>query len=399
MVKSGDVEGKEDFCEFFDVVEEFGVVQDGGKIGEPLDDRMVVRAKKKMMKKVGFGEKGLRLVQNVAWMSRNGENIEGLSKFLDKTAKKVLLETKNQEKVDKGTLISYFKEFTQFFRTPDEISEKFLSRLIKALKNSKKIIQDKEFLKALIAHILKNTEKEKILSAIKALGNSINDFWITLIFTYATHLEQSKLSPQDLIEVCSTTGKNSLKNSLKQTLDLLTTYSSVEAINSLTYFRVLLLVTDLILFDTNQYSQHLPKATHILFKSLNFSLTPKNCPQQVQILERLTELEIKSLNYFPGILPIAYGILGSQIFFKRSKSLRVTQVDFRFKLNLSAEEQTSEVYKQSLLERIVYCLQTHFKFLRTKFNGSLSVVKVQIEQLQASLPPSISARLKPLIKI
>lgn len=399
MVKTGKAEVKEGFEDFVEVAEEYGITQEGGKTGKTVEREGLDKVRDLVRGKVKLSLKVLKTMQMAVWMNLNGEAVDGFEGFIERIAKKVLDEVKKTENVNGDLVLCFLKEFGVVLRGAKEVSKKFLIRVMKVLKKSGSVLEDKELLKVLVIHFFKNQSKEEILHMIQVLGNSIKEFWVVLIFTFAINLEDSQVTPQELIEYSLISAKGSLKNDLNLLLEFLTNFSSVETTNSLHFFRVLLLVSDLILGNTKYLTQYLPKILQILVRSLNQSDIPKNYPQKVQILQKMTELEQKSEVYLPGTLPYLYEILASQLFFKRSKSMRVAQVDFKFKLHLSAEEQSSEIYKQSLLDWIITSLQTHLRYLKSKHPSSLSIVKVQLDQLQASVSPSVFARLKPLIKL
>ncbi|OMJ92637.1 hypothetical protein SteCoe_4508 [Stentor coeruleus] len=112
---------------------------------------------------------------------------------------------------------------------------------------------------------------------------------------------------------------------------------------------------------------------------------------KLNIIKEMVKFEKHFSIYVSGIIPHIYTVLAHPILYKRSKSLRVTQVVLIDKIALSKEEETSEAYKQALVDFALNLLDSHINYLNSISPVSIQPIKAFLVDLQKSNPPTILA--------
>jgi Uncharacterized conserved protein len=77
------------------------------------------------------------------------------------------------------------------------------------------------------------------------------------------------------------------------------------------------------------------------------------------MIHTISSLEQAFNFYVPGIVLHAYEILNSHLLQKRSKTQRITSISIDQRICVSKEEETSEVYKEFIIDQCLEGLKQH----------------------------------------
>jgi hypothetical protein len=347
------------------------------------------------LEKITASPKGLKIYEKIVF-SENPENLPTIS---SKLAQKLLKKLKTKENSEKTfEIISKFLLISRkILLDQDKLDEKFILRLVKLLKSIQKSSDRFEILKVLAKYLTRQEDFELLWKVSKVLKEDHWEFGVSVIFSFSEGISGKTEKLQQFFK--NFPQSKLTKKAINEVFRILENFSTESDTNLNEYFKVLLVLSDTLLENPKLLNQNESKLRTLLLKSLQNSSNPRNYPQKLQLLDRLTSLQATLQLYTPGLVIHLFEILNSPIFQKRSKSQRVSSVSFTYKSTLSLEEQTSEKYKEELLSWIFSILKKHFSYLKQVHPSSLPFLKIQLIHLETSLPSSLSSFLKSLIKL
>lgn len=331
--------------------------------------------------------------------SKNIEIIMQYSKLYTRKAIKILLKPNipMKEKFTNAFLI-----FIQTIKTilnsqiETSIANKFLKLSLKLAKQLNDPSSKNDILKLMIRFSLK-TANENFIGKLfdkKTFGDFSTSF--SLLICNSVELGLSNKT----IEIISETATSHIGPFQNCALDLVTKLvgyikKNNEALSQKFYNFYHLLINIAIKVYKNdgknkKFEKNLVKLSHL--SSAYLAICPSShLLLKLNIIKETVKFEKHFSMYISGILPHIYTVLTHPNLYKRSKSLRVTKVDLNDKITLSKEEETSEAYKQGLVDFALNLLDSHINYLNTINPISTQPIKAFLVDLQKSNPPTILA--------
>ena len=344
---------------------------------------------------IKISKKGLKSFEHLAGGLDSGQLKPLALELSGRLVKK--LKTEGKDEKFWPICIKFLLSFRRLLIEEPELESKFIVRIAKLLIALPANPESFEVLRALARHLACNLNSEVIHKTMKVFKEDSTDLSLCLLFCFIDKFNEAKVP--EFLKCMSSFKPRIVKKFLSQALSLLDQFSTDQDTNSAEYFRALLLCSDISLSSPSSFIHPDSKLAPLLQKSLTQSPIPKNYPQKLQLLNRLALLQQSTQKYIPGLLLHVFDLLTSHIFHKRSKSLRVSSVSIDYQLSLPFEEQTSEKYKEVLISSSVAFLKAHIAYLRQSHPRSLSILKVQLDHLDSSVPSFIASSLKSLIKL